>query len=205
MIIFYIIFVMIHSRKLWIWSSNNIIIAAKHLYLHHLLIDGKQCMYLQKSLLFDEIWHRWSLEKHLRCLCNLSHLTACDWISQDVNTRCKQGQRDLRGLCFLFLVLFSWVLCDQYRHASMLTDHPEFPHVPSHSFSAEDKRGKKPMLWMSLAQNPTSIPWLMTLPILLISLCLCQESSELKTIINSAKTNRSTVRSLHTCTHQPGV
>ncbi len=28
-------------------------------------------------------------------LCNLSHLTACDWITRDVNTRCKQGHRDL--------------------------------------------------------------------------------------------------------------
>ncbi len=61
------------------------------------------------------------------------------------------------------------------------------------------------ILRTSLAQNLTSIPWLMTLPFLLISLCLCQESSELKTIINSAKPNRSTVRSLHTCTHQPGA
>lgn len=75
--------------------QHDKIILAKHLYLHHLLTDRKHCMCLEKWMLFDEILHRWSLEKRLRCLCNLSHLTACDWITRDVNTRCKQGHRDL--------------------------------------------------------------------------------------------------------------
>ncbi len=155
-------------------------------------------------MLFDEIVHRWSLEKRLRCLCNLSHLTACDWITQNVNTRCKQGHRDLWEAyvsCSLCCFPSECSVISRSMRACWLIIQSSLVFPLVHSA----QKRQDTILWTSLAQNPTSIPWLMTLPFLLISLCLCQESSELKTIINSAKPNRSTVRSLHTCTHQPGA